>query len=418
MRVKRVFEATFVAVVLAAVSGAVAGGSGSTDWPQFRGIHRDGVSAETGLSRSWSESGPKEVWRKKLGPGFSAISVVGKRAYTMYAAEQDGESTQFAAALDAGTGKEIWRTAIGKNLDRNFGGGPRSTPTVDGETVYVLGAHGALVALATKDGSEKWRVSLTETFGSTEPYFGFSTSALIDGDLLFLEAGGTEGRAYIAFDKASGKVRWSLGDTPESGPAYSSPIQVGSGKNRQYIAILDDTIRAVDSSGNEIWSHAWPSPGETHGSPIFIEPNLVFGAGAEGIGAKLLKLTKNGKKTLAEEVWSSRFMRNHFSSSIYHEGHFYGFDNATLRCISAETGEPTWAKRGLGKGSLILADGHLLVLSDKGALVLVEATAKEYREKGRVQALPGGRAWTAPALAGGKVYLRDHEEMVVYDLTR
>jgi outer membrane protein assembly factor BamB len=385
--------------------------SSSTDWPQFRGVNRDGVSAEKGLLDAWPESGPKEVWRVALGDGYSGISIVADRLYTMYSAESDGEATEFAAAFDVETGKELWRTAVGKTYVNMFGDGPRSTPTVDGEQVFVLGSYGDLAALSTADGSEQWTVSLTESFDSKVPTFGFSTSTLVDGGQLIVEGGGKEGNSYVALDKKTGEVRWTFGDGPDE-PSYNSALLFKTADQTCYVYIVGDKLRCVDKSGSEIWSHPWTVPGETHAMPVFVAPNRIFASGAEGVGATMFEI--NGKSEV-EELWKSRFMRNHFSSSVHRGAHIYGFDNATLRTISVEDGETAWAKRGFGKGSLIAADGHLLVLSDQGRLVLVEATPDEYRESGSVQALEG-RCWTAPTLANGMLYLRNHEEMVRYDL--
>jgi outer membrane protein assembly factor BamB len=339
------------------------------------------------------------------------MAVVGDRLYTCYAAEHEGQPTEFAAAFEAGTGKELWRTPIGEKLDTEFGNGPRATPTVDGDTVYVLGARGHLAALATQDGSERWTLSLTETFGSQMPGWGFATSALVDGDQLIVEGGGPEGKSYAALDKKTGEVKWTRG---EGGPGYNSVLPVTVGGEQRYIYFAGGKLNCINDKGEEIWSHPWPE-GETHAMPVFVPPNQVFGSGAEGVGATLLRVHEEEGKATPEEVWTTRFMRNHFSSSVYLDGHIYGFDNATLKCISLEDGSMKWGKRGLGKGSLILADGHLIVLSDRGLLLLLEATAEGYVEKGRVQALEG-KCWTSPTLADGKLYLRNHTEIVSYDV--
>ncbi|MEM7585701.1 MAG: PQQ-binding-like beta-propeller repeat protein [Acidobacteriota bacterium] len=411
----------------------------SQDWPQFRGQYRDGVSRESGLLDSWPEGGPKERWRTPLGEGYSGISVVGDRLYTMYAEappavetkpaasneeSTDGETaqaseagepkqtTEYAAAYDAANGKQLWRTPIGTRITTEFGNGPRSTPTVDGDSVYVLGAHGELAALATEDGAKRWQITLEEEFGTKLPYWGFSTSTLVEGDLLVIESGGAEGKSYAGLDKATGKVQWTTGEATSAG--YSSPLAVTMDGERHFIYVTNSVLRAIDTAGNEVWSHPWPS-GETHAMPIFIPPDKVFASGAEGVGAALVQIKKDGNEISVEELWTNRVMRNHFSTSIVHDGHIYGFDNATLKCISVETGEQQWAKRGFGKGSLIYADGHLLVLSDRGRLVQIEATSEGYKEKGRIQALEG-LSWTAPTLAGGKLYLRNQTEMASYDL--
>jgi hypothetical protein len=180
--------------------------------------------------------------------------------------------------------------------------------------------------------------------------------------------------------------------------------------------VVSEKLMAIDESGKEVWSHAWPK-GTTYAMPLFIPPDRLFASGPEGVGAHLLRVEENGEDSKIQELWETRFMRNHFSSSVVHDGTIYGFDNATLKAISVDDGKLAWAKRGLGKGSLILADGHLLVLSDRGKLLVVEATAEQYNEKGSVQALDG-KSWTAPVLANGRLYLRNHTEMVAFDLKK
>ena len=426
------------ALALMLVAGTFADGAAETeDWPQFRGHYRDGMSPATGLLDSWPEGGPKELWRRPLGEGFSGISIAGGRLYTMYAEvppeaeppeegeepaaeaeEAEGEAaeapkTEYAAAFDAASGEELWRVAIGQRLVTQFGNGPRSTPAVAGDTVYVLGAHGEFAALAVADGKARWQMSFSEKFGSNRPYWGFSTSALIEGDMLLVESSSPEGKAYAALDKASGDVMWTSGEAAPGG-SYNSPMAITMGGKRQFVYIGNEVLRSIDAEGNEIWSHPWP-PGESHAMPIFIPPDKFFASGTEGIGGALLQVKSDGEGMEVEELWKNERMRNHYSSSLRHDGYIYGFDNATLKCISVETGEQQWAKRGFGKGSLIYADGHLIVLSDRGTLVQVEATPEGYVEKGRVQALEG-RCWTAPTLAGGKLYLRSQTEMVSYDL--
>lgn len=400
-----------LAVAAAFVTMCLAANAWGQDWPQFRGMHRDGISMELDLMQKWPDAGPNEVWRQTVGEGYSGISVVGSRLYTMFAGEHEGEPTEFAVAFDASTGEEVWRTAIGAKYDTEFGNGPRSTPTVDGKMLYVLGSMGDLVALSVKDGSRKWSLNLPEKFGTKMPYFGFSNSALVDGDRLLIESGGPDGKSYAALDKKTGEVIWTFG---EGGPGYNSALPILVNGERRYLYFAGDKLHSVNADGEEVWSHPWPQ-GETHAMPVFIPPDKVFGSGAEGVGATLLRVQEEEGTATVEEVWTTSFMRNHFSSSVYHDGHIYGFDNATLKCISLEDGKMKWGKRGLGKGSLILADGRLVVLSDRGKLLLLKASPEGYEEQGTIQALEG-RSWTAPTVAGGRLYVRNHTEMVSYDI--
>ncbi len=415
MSSKFVRAAAIAAVVISAVFLVVQSTANSKghDWPQFRGVNRDGISLETGLAESWPEAGPPELWRVPMGEGYSGISVVGDRLYTMFAADHEGKSIEFAAAYQAADGKEIWRIPLGERFDTSFGNGPSATPTVDGDTVYVLDSRGKFAALATADGTERWALSLTEDFGADVPNFGYSMSALVDGDLLLLEAGGKEGKSILGLDKQTGKVTWSVGDTPAT---YNSPMVVRRGKETRYVFIAREKLLCIDQNGTEIWSHEWPK-GETHAMPIYIAPNKIYASGAEGVGARLLEVQESDGQISVKELWHNRFIRNHFSSAVLHEGHIFGFDNATLKAVAVEDSELAWAKRGMGKGSLILADGRLLVLSDRGKLTMVEATPEGFQVKGSVQALEG-LCWTAPSLSNGRLFMRNHEEMVAYDVTR
>ena len=408
----RLFTATAALAALALAAHGAAGLS-AADWPQFRGIHRDGISAETGLLKSWPEKGPKEVWRRPIGEGFSGMSIVGGRLYTMYAGDHEGAPTEFAAALDPATGKEIWRTPVGKKYDNEFGNGPRATPTVQGETVYVLGSVGTVMALSAKDGATLWKLELTEAMGTKVPFFGYSGSLLVDNGTVFVEGGGPEGKAFSGLDAKTGKVLWNYGDgAKEAG--YDSPLIVDINGKRQYVHFMGDKVFAVDGSGKQLWSNPWPDI-ETHAMPIFVPPDRIFGSGVEGVGSALLQISNGPDGATVKELWKNPTFRTHFNAGVLHNGHVFGFDNATFKCISIKDGAQAWSKRGLGKGSLILADGRLVVLSDDGRLLLVEANASSYVEKGSVQALTG-RCWTPPALAGGRVYVRNHKEIVAYDL--
>ena len=317
---------------------------------------------------------------------------------------------EYAAAFDVNSGKELWRTAIGQKYDTEFGNGPRSTPTVDGDTVYVIGSRGDLAALSTEDGSVRFALSLTETFGGKIPHWGFSTSVLVDEDQLVVHAGGEDGKSYAGLDKLTGEVRWTSG----KGTGYNSPIAVTMNGKRRIVYLAGGQLRCIDREGDEVWTHEWPE-GETHATPLFIPPDRIYASGAEGVGAAVLEVVEKDGSATAEPVWESRFIRNHFNQSVIHDGHVYGFDNATIKCIDVADAKMTWRKRGLGKGSLVYADGHLYVLSDRGRLLLLEATPEGYVEKGSMQALEG-RCWTSPTLAAGRLYLRNHGEMVSFDI--
>jgi outer membrane protein assembly factor BamB len=395
-------------LLLGPLSPAAADPAAGADWPQFRGPQQNGVSVEKELLRSWPEGGPKVVWKKPIGSGFSMVTAVGDALYTLAV---EGES-EMAYRLRESDGEVVWRAPLGPVFPEMFGNGPRSTPTVEGDAVYVLSGTGRLHALRTKDGSRLWEVDLTKELGSPTPMRGFAPSPLVDGDLLLLEAGGTDTRAVVALDKKSGKVRWSA---LEGKPGYVTPLAVTIDGVRQFVFVrtTEGDVVSLLADGTVHWRHPWKKGALA--SPLFIPPNRVFASASEDVGGVLLEIGMADGKPTVREVWSNRLMKNHFSSPVLYEGHIYGFDNASLKCIVAETGKQKWVHRGYGKGSLIAADGLLYILSDQGQLVLADATPTGFQEKAKVKVMEG-KTWTAPVLSHGRLYLRDEDELIVLDV--
>jgi len=409
-------------------------------WPQFRGPARDGVSTAKGLPTVWPEKGPAVRWRQPVGEGFSEIVVAGRRMFVLQAQGDD----EFAVALDDPSGRELWRTRLGPRFSSHFGNGPRATPVVRDGALYALTASGTLKALNVRDGSPRWSVDLVADHGGRVPEHGYAASPLLmkdlaGNDLVLVEAGGTDGRAFLAFDRQQGAVRWSA---EEGRAGYASGIEVTIAGVRQAIfaRTMANEIISFLPDGRVLWRFAWPAG--PIGTPLFVPPNRIFVSASEdpgdlraaercvegtghtmmrklslddATGALMLEVETSGGATHAEPIWTSRFIKNNFSSSLLFDGHIYGFERATLRCLSAASGELRWSQRGFGRGSLIAAGGMLYVLGESGTLALVEATPAGYVERGRFPALDG-RSWTAPALAGGRLYLRNLEEMALIDL--
>jgi outer membrane protein assembly factor BamB len=389
----------------------LAGTALAADWPQFRGPNRDGISRENGLLKSWPAGGPKVLWKTLVGEGYSHLVVSKGRLFTLY-----GEgSGDFAVAYDAATGKPLWRVPLGRKYENGQGNGPRSTPTVDGDVVYVLTATGKLAALNAADGKKIWAHDLREEFDAEPPTWGISTSPLVEGNLLLVDVGGSRGRSLVAFDKKTGKTVW----TSQSEMAgYSAPIAITVGGVRQVIFFTGRAVLAVSpKDGKLLWRVPWRTDWDVNAAtPIFVPPDKLYISSGYDTGAALFRIEVANGRAGAGEVWQSRRMKNQFSSSVLHNGHIYGFDNSVLKCIVAATGEEKWKESGFGHGSLILAGGQLIVLSERGKLLLVEATPESYREKGTAQVL-SGKCWTAPTLAGGRLYLRNEEELVALDWT-
>lgn len=389
------------------------------DWPQWLGPQRNGVSSETELLLQWPEDGLEVVWRQPLGKGFSAVSVADGRLYTMYADTSNGE---YAVCLNAGDGDELWRVRTGEYYRETQGGdGPRSTPTVDGDVVYVLGAAGRLLALRAASGDLLWQKDLAAEFGSKAPRWGFSTSPLVEGDLLLVEVGGVDGNfvvdmiidrtleaTAVALDKHTGRTVWTALDDKMS---YSSPVAFTAASQRQ-VAFLNAYALvglAVDD-GSVLWRFPWKTRWDVSAAtPVFMPPDRIFiSAGSNGA---VVRVTASG----VEEVWKSSKMKNHFGTTVHLDGHLYGFDNAILKCLDAGDGEVKWQTRGYAKGTLIAAGGHLIVLGEQGNLGLVEANPEAFVEKANVE-LMHGRCWTVPSLADGILYVRDESEIVAVDL--
>ena len=382
----------------------------NADWPQYRGLNRDGISKETAILKTWPANGPKVVWKTPIGDGYSGMAVVANRIYTMDAKGQD----EFVLCMDAASGKEIWRYRNDSSFVNDQGNGPRGTPTVESDMVYAFGAQGILTALNAKTGTKVWSHDVKKMLAGKVPIWGFSSSPLIEGDLLILPVGGSENNAVVAFNKKTGAVAWrSQGDEP----GYSSAIAVTIKGIRQILVFSGTKLLSVaPTDGKLLWSYNWKTDWFVNAAvPIVVPEDKVFISTAYDVGAALLKVNVAAGKPSVQEVWMNKSMRNHFNTSIYHNGHIYGFDNAVLKCIDANTGEEKWKQPGYGRGSLLLADGHLIVLGERGQLLLVEANPAAYKEKANAQVLQG-KTWTMPTLVNGKLYVRNQKEMVCLDI--
>lgn len=383
----------------------------AADWPQFRGPNRDGVSRETGLLKSWPAAGPKLLWKAPVGDGYSHMAVAKGRLFLLF-----GEgSNDVAAAYDAASGKPLWKVTLGGKFLNDQGNGPRSTPTVDGDLLYALTATGRLAALNVADGKKVWEHDLRAKFGAEPPQWGISTSPLVEGNLLLVDVGGSDGKSLMAFDKKTGKTVWA---SQNEAAGYSAPIAITVGGVRQVVFFTGRAVLAVSpKDGKLLWRVPWRTDWDVNAAtPIFLPPDKLYISSGYGTGATLFQVKVEDGKVGVDEVWQNRRMKNQFSSSVLYNGHIYGFDDSVLKCISAATGEEKWKESGLGHGSLILADGQLVVLSERGKLVLAEATPAGYREKGSRQVLTG-RCWTAPTIADGRLYLRNQEELLALQWT-
>jgi outer membrane protein assembly factor BamB len=379
----------------------------AADWPQWLGPARDGVASQDEQLAPWGEDGPREAWRVPGGGGYAGMAIADGRLFTAYARGDE----EWAVALDAVSGKELWQVLLGPVFREQAGGpGPRSTPTVDGDRVYVLGAQGYLHALRVADGKSLWSVDYRGRFDAETPQFGFAGSPLIEGDLLVVEVGGGRGKQVAALDKMTGETVWTAGDDKAG---YASPIGLSLDRRRQVVVFGGSGLAGIDlKDGKVLWTYPWRTEYDiSAATPVWVAPDRLFISTGYDTGGTLIRLEGNR----ASQVWKNRELRNHFATSISYGGYLYGFDESTLKCVDLKDGSRVWRQRGFGKGSLIIAGGYLVVLGDKGNLVLAEAAPTAYRQVASAQVLQG-RCWVVPSVAGGRLYVRDDQEIVCLDL--
>ena len=381
-----------------------------TGWPQWLGPHRNGISPETGLFGKVPSF--KESWRVHAGPGSSGLSVVEDRLYTMYI--HSGE--EYAVCLDARNGEVIWRTrTTGYGPSRRRGGSPRATPTVDGKMVYVFSAHGELHALDSQFGTQRWSRDIVLEFDSVRASSRFGASPLVERNLVLIEAGSKSGHSLMAFDKTSGEVAWTAG-SDERG--YSSPIIATIGQTRQAVFFTAYGLIAVaPQKGRVLWQYPWMSSQYPNAAtPVFISPNRFFISSGSGMGGTVVEISATDKGYEVAEVWRNNNMQNYSATSIYYQGHLYGFDGSVLKCLDAETGAEKWQARGYGKGTLIVADGHLVLLGERCNLGIAKATPAGFVEKANIPVFRRSRCATVPSLADRRIYLRDDKEIVCMNI--
>ena len=379
------------------------------DWPQWRGLNRDGRSAEKGLLQQWPAAGPPLAWRATgAGEGYSSFAVANGKLYTLGARQ----GSEYVIAYDAATGKRLWETSHGRRFDNDRGGGPRGTPTVDGDRIYAFGASGDLSAVDAASGKSIWSVNVLRKFGGSNINWGLSESPLVLSDRLLVNAGGP----IVALKKTDGSEIWRRGGVGPAG--YSSAVLQETGGVRQAIFFTHNQVVGVDvNTGRNLWSYPRVANNVANIATPIVRENKVFVSSDYGTGAALLELSKAGNDVLAKEVYFTRDMRNHHSSSVLIGDYLYGFSSAILTAMSFDTGKVAWRDRSVGKGSLVFADNRLYLYSEGGTVGLAEASPTAYRELGRFQIRAGDLpTWSHPVVSNGKLFLRDQDTIYAYDV--
>jgi outer membrane protein assembly factor BamB len=387
-------------------------------WPQWRGVLRDGVATDTGLLKSWPAEGPPLAWKTVgLGGGFSGVAIVDGRIFTA----GDATDASYVFALEEAGGKPVWRAMLGKTGGGSGYPGPRCTPTVANGLVYALGQFGDLVCVEATAGKEQWRTRLEQDLGGKMmSVWGYSESPLVDGDFVICTPGGPGG-TLAALNKNTGALAWRSKDLTEAA-AYASAIAIDLGGVRQYAQVTGESVVGVAATnGALLWRAPRKGAIAVVPTPIFHE-DCIFVSSADGAGCNLINVAATNGAFSATQVYANKVMANHHGGVILLGDYLYGYSEGKgWVCQEFKTGKLVWNEKGkLGKGSIAYADGclYLRLEKDQGTVALIEASPKGYHEISRFD--PPERSdknsWPPAVIADGKLYLRDQDALLVYDL--
>ena len=414
---------------LALISCLAAFSSIAADWPQYRGAHTDGSSAEK-ISKSWPDAGLTPVWKVALTDGFSSFSSGGGKVFTLISRPIEGVKRETVVALDAATGKEVWTHILGvskfkgggdSGAPENSGGdGPRVTPAYAGGKVYALSASLVLVALDEKTGKVAWTKNLVEEHGAKNITWENAASPVIDGDLVFVACGG-EGQSLLGIDRNPGKTVWK-GESDAI--THATPVVATILGQRQVIFFTQSGLVGLKvTDGKVLWRSKFPYSTSTAASPV-VSGDIVYCSAGYGVGSGAVRLSKESTGIVATELWRTpgNDLCNHWSTPVVLDGYLYGmfsfkkYGVGPIKCVEIATGKEKWSQAGFGPGNLILVDGHLIVLGDAGQLVLLKPDPAGYRELGRTRALTG-KCWSTPIVSNGRIFVRSTKEGAAFDVS-
>lgn len=392
-----------------------AAGAAGLDWPQWRGPDRTGVSKETGLLPAWPADGPRRVWLfDQAGVGYSGPAIVDEKFFTLGTRDDN----EILLVLDANTGRELWTVKLGEAFDNDRGGGPRATPTVDGDRVYALTALGNLVCVNIPNARILWQVSLRD-IGGLRPGRGYSESVLVDGDQVVCTPGGPRG-AVAALDKMTGAVRWQSAEFTERAH-YASLVPARINNIEQYVQLTEKFVVGIAArDGRLLWQADFPGRTAVIPTPI-VRDNEIYVTAGYGAGCKMVRI---GPGNVVTTVYENKVMKNHHGGVVLIGDYLYGHADPTWAGQNFRTGEAAWHHRGFGKGALTYADGRLYCLEEgTGLLALVEISPQGWKEHGRFKLEPQTKIrapragiWTHPVVSNGKLYLRDQDLIYCYDV--
>ncbi len=400
------------------------------DWPAYRGPNGDG-STSADFGKAWSTAGPKQAWKTDTTNGFSSITVGGGVASTLVTRDFEGSPTEHAVGLDAATGKELWAQPLkiakyqgggDSGTDDNKGGdGPRSTPAFDSGKVYVYGSSLDLYCFDARTGKKVWDKDVAKEFGGKNISWQNAISPLIEGELVIVSGGGA-GAAFLAFDKATGALKWKAEDDTIT---HATPVAATIHGTRQIIFFTKSGLAAVTpADGKLLWRQSYKFNVSTAASPVVFE-DIVYCSAGYDVGSGAYRIAKNGSEWSSKEIWrkEGNDLANHWSTPVVKDGYLYGmfqfkeYGKAPVKCVDIKTGEVKWSKEGFGPGNVILSGERVLALSDKGELVLFEAKPDAYKELARADVLDG-KCWSTPTLAGGRIFARSTRQAGAFEIEK
>jgi outer membrane protein assembly factor BamB len=380
-------------------------------WTNFRGPKRDGKYEEASVSTNWPSTGPPQLWKQPVGVGHASFVVADGKAYTI----EQRRNQEVVAAYDINNGRELWTQKWNAEFNDSTGDGPRATPTWDQGRIYALGATGELRCLDANSGAVIWGKNILSDNQAKNLPWAMAASPLIVDDKVIVLPGGANGKSVVAYNKMTGAPVWKVLDDPQ---AYVSPMLVELAGRRQIVVVSSFRVLGLaPENGALLWSYKWDTDmGINVSQPILVDRNRFFISSGYGKGAALVEVKGSGNSFTASTIWENKNMKNKFNSSVLHNGYVYGLDEGILVCLDVNTGERKWKEGRYGYGQVILTGNHLIVSSDQGEVALVKASPDKYTEVTRFSAVQG-QMWNYPAIANGRLLVRNSTEMAAYDIS-
>ena len=384
----------------------VATGVFAADWPVWQGPNQDGTAPDTGINKDWNANPPQKLWQVAMhDDGYAGPSVADGKVFIIdHVGAQD-----IVRALDAETGDEIWTFAYDDLAKANYGFS-RSTPVYDDGRLYTISFRGNVGCLDANTGEFLWGINMPGKFGGRVPTWGYSMSALIDGDRVILVPGNPEA-CVIALDKMTGELLWAGGGGDI--PGYATPVKATIAGVDQYVVFAGKSVVGVHAdTGQLLWRVPWETKYDVNAATPIVSGDSVFITSDYGRGCAVISVGQGG----ASIQWESKTMASHFNTAVFVNGYLFGPSNPKLVCLDPRTGQAAWTQSGFERGGVVAVDGVILALSgNQGFMAMVEPTSEGYNELGRFTPL-GGQSWTAPIIANGKLIVRNKEALACFDL--